>query len=178
MTATNWTVDSTQSDVLIRSKHSIVAYLANSINKFNGTIKVKDDELEDASIEFLIDIHSNEGKLEQFDVNLKLIDFFDTTKYPSICFKSISFEKINSSTNFLKGYLTINNVTKIIEFDAELMHLESNNGISKALFEVSGTVNRKDFGLTPLAFNESGGIGVGQELKLAANLEFYSKTRN
>ena len=174
MTAEIWTVDSSQSDVLIRSKHSTVAYLANSINKFNGTIKVKDDQLEDASIEFLIDVHSKEGKLEQFDINLKLIDFLDTNKYPSIQFKSISFEKINASTNFLKGYLTINNVTKIIELDAELMYLETKKGISKVLFEVSGTINRKDFGLTSLAFNEANSIAVGQELNLAANLEFYS----
>jgi polyisoprenoid-binding protein YceI len=174
MTTEKWTVDSSQSDVLIRSKHSIVAYLANSINKFDGTIAVKNNQLEDASIEFLIDINSKEGKLEQFDVNLKLIDFLDTNKYPSIRFKSIAFEKINSTTNFLKGYLTINNVTKIIELDAELISLETRNGISKALFEVNGTINRKDFGLTPLAFNEAYGMAVGQELNLAANLEFHS----
>ena len=54
------------------------------------------------------------------------------------------------------------------------MYLETKKGISKALFEVSGTINRKDFGLTSLAFNEANSIAVGQELNLAANLEFYS----
>ena len=48
MTATKWTIDSNQSNVLLRARHSINAYLANSINKLNGSIIIKDDELEDA----------------------------------------------------------------------------------------------------------------------------------
>ena len=44
--------------------------------------------------------------------------------------------------------------------------------MSKALFEVIGKINRKDFGLSTTAFNEVGGIAIGQEINLIANLEF------
>ena len=102
MTALNWTIDSNQLDVLLKSRRTIVAYLASSINKLNSSITVKNDQLEDASIEILIDIHSKEGTLEPFDVALDLIDLTNANIYPPICFKSTSFEKINTTLNFFK----------------------------------------------------------------------------
>lgn len=177
MTATKWTIDTNQSDVLIRARHWIVAYLANRKNKFKGSIAVKDDELEDASVEFLIDINSKNGKLEQFDTHLRLNDFLDTNQHPTIRFKSTSFQKVNSNINFLKGNLTINNITKVVELDAVLKDLETKSGVSKALFEVFGKINSKDFGLLTNPFNENGVMAIGPEINLIANLEFstYSK---
>lgn len=102
-------------------------------------------------------------------------DLFDTTQNPIISFKSTSFEKVNANINFIKGYLTINNVTKIVEFDAVLIDLETYNGTSKAIFEVVGKINRKDFGLFYNLFSESNGIMIGQEITINANLEFLSK---
>ncbi|WP_372757538.1 YceI family protein [Mariniflexile sp.] len=174
MTVSKWTVDSNQSDVLLKSRRNIVAFLASSINKFDGSIAIKDDQLEDASIEFLIDVHAKEGNFEPFDINLDLIDFSNENIYPAISFKSTSFEKINANLNFLKGHLTINNITKTVELEAVLLNLETKKGIYKALFEVVGTINRKDFDLTPKAFNKTGKVAAGKEINLTANLEFYS----
>ncbi|MFM9988164.1 YceI family protein [Flavobacterium sp.] len=175
MTAANWDIDSRQSDVILRARHSIIAYLASSINKFKGSINVKNDELEDASVEFEIDVNHKIGKLEKMETNFKLKDLFDTTQNPIISFKSTSFEKVNANINFIKGYLSINNVTKIVEFDAVLIDLETYNGTSKATFEVVGKINRKDFGLSYNLFSESNGIMIGQEITINANLEFLSK---
>ena len=175
MTTSKWSLNSNQSDVLIKARHSIIAYLISKINKFKGSIAIKNDELEDASVEFMIDINSRTGKLEEFDTNLKLNDLLDTNKYPTISFKSISFQKVNANINFLKGYLTINNITKIVEFDAVLTELETNQNFSKALFEIMGKINRKDFGLSPVAFNESGGVAIGSNINLIANLEFITQ---
>ncbi len=172
MNTTTLTLNSNQSDVLIRARHSIIAYLASKINQFKGQISLSDKVIEDASIEFTIDINSKEGKLEQFDSNLKLIDILDTNEHPLIQFKSTSFQKINANINFLKGYLTINNITKVIELDAILTDLEITNSESKALFELVGKIHPKDFGLSNAAFTASEGIMIGQEIKLIANLEF------
>ena len=100
---TTWTVDSTQSDVLIKIRHSIIAYLAGTINKFKGHIDIQDNEIEDASIEFSLDVNNTDTKLEQIDSHLKLNDFFDINEYPIISFKSTSFQKVNKNINFLKG---------------------------------------------------------------------------
>jgi polyisoprenoid-binding protein YceI len=68
-----------QSDVLIKARHSIIAYIAGSLNKF-GHLDIHEDEIEDASVEFQLDV--NKG------TSIKHIDSF-----PFINFKSTSFQK-------------------------------------------------------------------------------------
>lgn len=169
---TKWTIDSSQSDVLVKMRHSIIAYLAGTINKFNGHIDIENNEIADASIEFSLDVNNKDAKLEQMDSHLKMNDLFDVNEYPIIQFKSTSFEKINKNINFLKGNLTIKNVTKAVELDAEFIGINDFNGDQKAAFEVTGKINRKDFGLTFNSFNQTGGLALGQDIKLIANLEF------
>ena len=169
---TKWTIDSSQSDVLIKMRHSIIAYLAGTINKFDGHIDIANNEIEDASIQFSLDVKNKDNKLEQIDSHLKMTDLFDVNQYPIISFKSTSFEKINKNINFLKGNLTIKNITKPVELDAEFIGINDYNGNQKAAFEVTGKINRKDFGLTYNSFNQNGGLALGQDFKLIANLEF------
>ncbi|SDW01140.1 YceI family protein [Flavobacterium degerlachei] len=170
--ATKWTIDSNQSDVLIKARHSIIAYIAGSINKFKGHIDIHEDEIEDASIEFCLDVNNTDNKLEQMDTHLRLNDFLDINEFPFINFKSTAFQKINNNINFLKGELTIHNITKVVELDAEFIGIRTYEGVEKAVFEVVGNINRKDFGLTSISNNQTGGLSLGQDIKLIANLEF------
>jgi polyisoprenoid-binding protein YceI len=169
---TKWEIDSSQSDVLIKMRHSIIAYLAGNVNKFKGHIDIKDDQIEDACIEFLLDVNNKNAKLEQIDTKLILNDLFDTNEYPIISFKSTSFQKVNKNINFLKGNLTIKNITKVVELDAEFIGINTYNGDRKAGFEITGKINYKDFGLNFNSFNQNNGIALGQDIKLMANLEF------
>ena len=169
---TKWTIDSSQSDVLIKMRHSIIAYLAGTINKFDGHIDIDNNEIADASLQFSLDVNNKDTKLEQIDSHLKMNDLFDVNEYPIISFKSTSFEKINKNINFLKGNLTIKNITRPIELDAEFMGINAYDGDAKAAFEITGKINRKDFGLTYNSFNQNGGLALGQDIKLIANLEF------
>lgn len=169
---THWTIDSSQSDVLIKMRHSILAYLGGSINQFQGHVDLKNNEIEDATIEFSLDVNNREAKLEQINTYLKLNDFFDVNKYPTISFKSTSFQKVNKNINFLKGDLTIKDVTKTVELDVELVETDYYDGNKKVSFELTGDINRKDFGLAYNSFNQSSGLATGQDIKLVANLEF------
>lgn len=165
-------IDGNQSDILIKMRHSVVAYMAGTLNKFNGYVEMKDNEIEEASVEFLINVNNNETKLEPKKAHLLLNDFLDIKEYPIISFKSTSFEKINKNINFLKGNLTIRNITKVIELDAEYLGIKSYNGTEKVAFEITGDINRKDFGLAFNSFNQEGYISRGNTIKLIANLEF------
>ncbi len=169
---TKWKINSKQSDVLIRMKHSIIAYLGGTINNFQGHANFNNNEIEDATIAFSLDVKNRESKLEQFSNYLKLNDFFDVNQYPTISFKSTSFQKINKNINFLKGDLTIKNITKSVELDVEVIEREYINGEQKLAVELTADINRKDFGLAYNSFNSNNGLSIGQDIKLVANLEF------
>lgn len=168
---TKWAIDSNQSDVLIKSRHAIIAYLSGPVNKFNGYVYIQDDEIKNASVEFSLHVDRDETKLEQIDINMRLKDFFDIKSYPIISFKSTSFEKVARNINFLKGNLTVQNITKYVELDAELISINTYNGDKKAAFEITGQINRNDFGLAFHSFSQANGLPIGHDIKFIANLE-------
>jgi polyisoprenoid-binding protein YceI len=167
-----WNIISSQSDVLIKARHSIVAYLSGENNKFKGHIDLKNNEIEDASLAFSLNVNNRDTKLEHIDTQLQLNDFFDINEFPIISFTSTSFQKVNNNINFIKGYLTIKNITKVIELDAELINVKNDAGEDKAAFEITGQISRKDFNLNYNSFTQNGGLSIGQDIKLIANLEF------
>ncbi|MBY0486454.1 MAG: YceI family protein [Flavobacteriaceae bacterium] len=175
MTITQWNLNSNQSDFMIRVRNSIIAYLDSSFNKLTSSIDIVNNQLIDANLEFVLDINKKEGKLEHIDSNLKLKDFIKINEYPLVKFKSTSFEKINKDINFVKGYLTINNITKVIELDAKIVELESNTTSSKVLIEILGEIKRQDFGLYSNSNLENNGVLIGSNINITANLEFETK---
>lgn len=160
---TKWAIDADQSDVLIRMKNSTITYLGGETNQFNGFVSIDEDEIEDASVEFSLD--SSTFPSQKTDTK-------NNTKKPLIRFKSTSFQKIKNNINFLKGYLTIKDVTKMVELDAEFIGINNYNGSKKAAFEIKGDINRNDFGLDKNFNYSKEQSGLGKNLKLVANLEF------
>lgn len=160
-----WKIDSEESDVLIKTRHSLIDYMSGSKNNFKGHVAIQNHEVENASIEFSLKANDKSRNSD-----LKLIDFFDYNETPVIQFKSTSFEKINKNINFLKGHMTIKNITKEVELDTEFIGYNNYNGVQKASFEITGNINRKDFGLNYYPY--PGGYAVGSDIKLIANLEF------
>lgn len=167
---TKWTIDSNQSDVLIKMKDATITYLGNEANHFDGFVSLDEDQIEDASVEFSLD--SNTFSSKKRDTRLQTKSSAEPTKKPLIRFKSTSFQKIKNNINFLKGYLTIKDVTKMVELDAEFIGINNYNGSKKAAFEIKGDINRNDFGLDKNFNNSKEKIGLGKNLKLVANLEF------
>lgn len=167
---TKWTIDEGQSDVLIKMKDATITYLGGETNHFNGFVSVKEDEIQDASVEFTLD--SNTIISQKNARPLQIKNNVSTTKKPLIRFKSTSFQKFKNNINFLKGYLTIKDVTKMVELDAEFIGINNYNGSKKAAFEIKGEINRNDFGLDKNFNNSKEKFGFGKNLKLEANLEF------
>lgn len=168
--ATKWTIDSDQSDVLIKMKDSTITYLGGETNHFDGYVSLEEDQLEDASLEFFLD--SNTFTSQKSTVSPQIKNNTATKKKPLIRFKSTSFQKFKNNINFLKGYLTIKDVTKMVELDAEYIGINNYNGTKTLAFEIKGDINRNDFGLDKDFNNSKEKFGFGKNLKLVANLEF------
>jgi polyisoprenoid-binding protein YceI len=168
--ATKWTIDSEQSDVLIKMKDATITYLGGETNHFDGFVALEEDQIEDASLEFFLD--SNTFTSQKNCALSQIKNDTTSKKKPLIRFKSTSFQKLKNNINFLKGHLTIKDVTKIVELDAEFIGINNYNGSKKAAFEIKGDINRNDFGLDKNFNNSKEQFGFGKNLKLVANLEF------
>lgn len=90
---TTWTLDSTQSDVLIKMRHSKIAYLGGATNKFGGYVSLEDNEIEDASVEFSLDINNKNESFQKVDSYLQLQDFLMRMNIQSSALNRLHFKK-------------------------------------------------------------------------------------
>ena len=169
---TKWVIDPLHSEVMFKVKHLVISTVTGSFSKFEGTAITTEDSFENAGINFAIDVNSIYTGQEQRDVHLKNGDFFEAETFPKITFQSSSFIKTGAENYVLKGNLTLKGVTKEITLNAEYGGTEKDHyGNTKAGFEVSGIINRKEFGLSYNALTETGCLSLGENVKLSANIQ-------
>jgi polyisoprenoid-binding protein YceI len=151
------------------------------ISKTEGKFKVYDGKVEsksetdftDAKIEFTIDAASINTDDDNRDGHLKSPDFFDVEKFPKITFVSTSMKPAGKNTWTLEGNLTMKGVTKKVTLKAEGSGKTMKDpwGNIKYGFNVTGTLNRKDFGITWNKVLDNGGTILGDIVDLNIRIE-------
>jgi polyisoprenoid-binding protein YceI len=169
---TKWTLDPTHSEVQFKIKHLVISTVTGSFKSFEGSMQSEGDTFENAQVEFSLNVDSIDTNQEMRDGHLKGEEFFDAAKYPTIKFESTSFVKDGDGYK-VTGNLTMKDVTKAVTLEAEYGGTAVDfYGNTKAGFEVTGKINRKEFGLTWGGITEAGAIVLGDDVKLIANVQF------
>jgi len=172
-TATKWVLDPMHSEVQFKVKHLVISTVSGFFKSFEGELETDNDDFTNAKISFSLDINSIDTNQSQRDEHLKSAEFFDAEKYPKISFKSTSFTKTGDEEYKLAGDLTVKDVTKQLTLDVEFGgSADDFYGNTKAGFEITGKINRKDFGLTWSGVTEAGAVVVGEDIKLLINVQF------
>lgn len=167
-----WTIDPMHSEVQFKVKHLVISTVTGSFNKFEGSAESATDDFDGGTVNFSIDVDSIDTNQPQRDGHLKSGDFFDAGTHPKITFASTSFTKKSGSDYSLKGNLTVKGVTKPVELAVEFGGIAADPyGNVKAGFDITGVVNRKDFGLVATMVTEAGNIVVGDEVKLILSVQ-------
>jgi len=173
---TNWNVDASHSKLGFAVTHMMVSETEGKFKIYEGKVSSvePDADFTGANINFSIDAASINTDDEKRDGHLKSADFFDVAKYPKITFKSTSMKpgKIKG-TYTLAGDLTMHGVTKSVVLTAigASKIVKDPYGMERYAFKVTGSVNRKDFGLTWNAVIEAGGVAVSENVRLDVNME-------
>jgi len=174
-TATKWVIDPTHSEVQFKVKHLVISTVTGSFKNFEGELSTENDDFTNARINFSLDANSIDTNQEQRDGHLKSEDFFNAEKYPKISFASASFVKEGDNYK-LNGYLTIKDKTRPVSLTVEHGGTAGDfYGNTKAGFELSGKISRKDFGLAWEGVTEAGSIVVGDEIKLLINVQLIKQ---
>jgi polyisoprenoid-binding protein YceI len=169
---TTWVIDPLHSEVFFKIKHLLISTVTGSFRKFEGNIIAEGTDFNNAKVSIVIDVKSIDTNQPQRDEHLQNGDFFDADLYPQITFESVSFVNTAGSAYKLAGNLTLKGVTKPIELEVEYGGSENNgHGMIKHGFEITGIVNRKEFGMTWNKITDSGGLGLGEDIKLMANIQ-------
>ena len=160
--------------IQFKVKHLVITTVTGNFNEFSGTVE-SGETFENANITFEANTASISTNSEQRDGHLKSGDFFDVEKFPKLSFKATKFSKKGDEFE-LVGDLTIKDVTNSVTLAVEYGGTAKDPwGNTKAGFEVTGKINRKDFGLTWNAPTEAGGVLVSEEVKLIAIVQLLKQ---
>jgi polyisoprenoid-binding protein YceI len=172
-TLTTWAIDPSHSEIQFKVKHLVISTVTGSFGSFDAKLESDNEDFEGAEIKFSADIDSITTGNDDRDAHLKSDDFFNAAEYPKLTFESKSFEKTGDGTYKLTGDLTIRGNTKTVELTADYGGtVVDPYGNTKAGFDVTGKINRKEFGLTWSAVTEAGSVVVSDEVKLILNVQF------
>lgn len=172
MAQLTYTIDPAHSAVHFSVRHMMLSNVRGEFTKLSGTVKVDSDNPANSSIEATIDTTSINTRDSQRDTHLKSADFLDVEHFPVITFRSRQIQ-LQPDGAKVSGDLTIHGITREITLDVEGSTSEIKDPWGKQRVGASATakLSRKDFGLIWNAVLETGGVMVGDEVKITIDVE-------
>lgn len=177
VSAADYTIDSAHSAAQFKVRHLMVSNVRGDFSKLNGKLVFDPKNLAASKVEATIDVATVSTREPDRDKHLKSADFFDVAKYPQMTFKSKKFEAAGANKYKVTGDLTIRGVTKEVVFSVENVTPETKGmmGETRIGAQVSGKVNRKDFGVSWNKSLDGGGVVVGDEVEITLDVEATRK---
>lgn len=173
---TKWSIDQTHSDITFKIRHLMISNVNGSFKTFDASIYTTGQDFTTAEIDLWIDPSSINTGDEKRDEHLKGPDFFDAENHKQISFTSSTIGKPDADGNHeLWGELTMKGITKNVKLDVEFGGISKDPwGNEKAGFTVSGKINRSDWCLVWNGTLETGGLLLGDEVKISCEIELVN----
>ena len=173
---TKWAIDPTHSKIGFKVKHLMISNVLGSFREFEGEVSTVGNDFSKSVISFSLNTASVDTEIADRDGHLKSGDFFDVENYPKITFTGNGLKDLGDDLYDLTGDLTIKGVTNPTTLSVEFGGVNADPwGNVKAGFAITGKINRKDWGLTWNAALETGGVLVGEEVKINCDIELAKK---
>lgn len=166
-----WNVDPSHSTIGFVARHLVVAKTRGVFTSFSGVLDIAPEPLL-STVEASVDTASVSTKDDNRDGHLRSADFFDVENHPTMTLKSTGIKEGRGGDYVLIADLTIRGVTHSVEFDLEFEGVSPDPwGGTRAGFTASADINRKDWGLEWNVALETGGVLVGEKVKIELEIE-------
>ena len=166
-----WNLDTTHAEVEFAVKHLMISTVKGHFRTFSGTGTTHPDGTL-KSVAMSIDTASIDTNTQARDDHLRSADFLDAANHPVLRFRSTRVAPRGADAADVTGDLTIRGVTRPATFLVRLEgHARDPWGNARAAFSAETTIDRRDWGLTWNQLLETGGVVVGEKVKIALDLE-------
>ncbi len=174
---TQWQIDPAHSAAHFSVRHLMISNVRGEFTKLIGSALIDPADPTKSSVEVTIEAASINTREPQRDVHLRSADFFDVANFPTLSFRSKRAESAGADNLKLTGDLTIRGATKEVTFDVEgpTPAIKDPWGNMRAGVTASTKIDRKAFGMVFNAFTETGGLVVGDEVKITIEAELIQQ---
>jgi len=169
-----FTFDKAHSEFSFKVRH-FVSKVGGRFTKFDGTIEIDRANPAASSVNLKIEAASLDTGNPDREKHLNSPDFFDTAKFPEIAFKSTKIVAKSKDVYEVTGDLTMKGVTKPVVLTVAANGFAGDgHGGQKAGFDVTGKLNRKDFGVSWNGIVD-GSAMLSDDVDLVINVEANKK---
>lgn len=166
-----YTIDPSHSRLGFVVRHAMVTKVRGKFGDFSGTVTVDGADPAASSVSITAQLASVDTGDEGRDGHLRSGDFFDVEANPEMTFTSTAIAPDGDDEFTVTGDLTIGGVTKPVTIELEYTGAAKDPfGNDRIGFEGKAEINRKDWGLEWNAALETGGILVGEKVKLELDI--------
>jgi polyisoprenoid-binding protein YceI len=170
-TSRTYAVDPAHTTAAFIVRHMMIAKVRGSFNAVSGSIELPATGNVPVRVEAVVETDSVDTREPQRDGHLKSPDFFHAEQFPQLTFRSTQIEGTEESFR-VSGDLTIHGVTRPIVFEATFEGAGTDPwGSARLGYEAHAKISRKDFGMNFNQALETGGVLVGDEVRIELNVE-------
>lgn len=171
-----WKIDLAHSEINFSVRHMMISNVRGRFEKFDGTVEFDEENPENSSVEVKIEAASINTREPKRDAHLRSPDFLSVEQYPYITFKSKRIERTGDESGRIIGDLTVRGEAHEVALDVDYAgQAKSPWGTTSAGFSATTKINRKQWGLNWNQALETGGVLVGDELKINIELEIVKQ---
>lgn len=169
---TSWTIDPVHTQATFQARHLSVTTIRGSISNVFGTVEWAPNDPSHDSVIATLDAKTVNTANDYRDRTIKGADFFNTSQYPRITFRSTAVKKSESGYQVF-GDLTIAGVTRPVVLEAEnpAAPQKGIEGETVTGLSATTTIKRSDFNFGAKYSNSV----VSDEIKITIDLELSQK---
>lgn len=172
MATQTYNLDPAHSTLAFTVRHLVVSKVHGRFPKWTAELDFDLEDLSQSRVSVEVDVASIDTQSADRDTHLRSADFFDVEKFPTATFRSTKFEKAGGDNYRIHGDFTLHGVTKPVVLDTEFNGQSTSPWGQQVIgFSATTELNRNDWGLTWNKALETGGVLVGEKIKLSIELE-------
>jgi polyisoprenoid-binding protein YceI len=143
-----WRIDRSHSQANFSVKHNVVSTVRGQLGPIAGKVEYDGKDVRSIVVDVTIDVTAINTGNQGRDNDLRGENFFSTTQFPTMSFKSKRVEAVSQGKFKIVGDLTIRDKTKEVVLDVEGPSpvIKGPRGVLTGA-SATTTINRKDFGI-------------------------------
>jgi polyisoprenoid-binding protein YceI len=166
-----YTIDPSHSSIGFAVKHFGISNVRGQFNEYSGEVMIDAEELTRSSVRIEIAAESIDTSHEERDGHLRSADFFDAENHPALIFESTKIENTGEGEFLITGNLTIRGMTHEIQIPVAFGGPITARGSLRIGIEGEVTIDRQDYGVSFSRVMDTGGLVVGNDVKISFALE-------
>ena len=166
-----YAIDPSHSSVGFSVKHFGISTVRGRFTEFSGELMIDEENLVNSSVAIEIATASLDTGHEQRDGHLRSADFFDAENHETLTFESTKIEKTGDGEFLVTGKLTIRGMTHEVRMPVTFGGPIAVRGNLRVGIEGEITIDRQDYGVSFSRVMDTGGLIVGDDVKISFSLE-------